>query len=480
MICQLIKILVCAIVGIVILAAYGNLWWYAAFLDAPELFIVMLGWHGLLLGALYWLRREAGEDRLKRGVLGSIFLAGIGLPLWAAIGPGVNPRYDPGNPDWIGWIVAAAAVVGLVFAIYGVCLFRRKSPPIPSWNPSKGLSGTVFGDSANFVAVIAGLGSYSLTGGGIGWWRIGFVGGLMALLVGLSLHRRWARNSAYRGSGVPEPEDTYGRSDEDKAVALFAEAVGVLTLLSLLSPTEGSVQLGFLIARNTGGFTIVLVAFVLAGLYLRSYFQNEYVRQQKFGLITSLLSTCVILILSSMAILAFLVVTVVLDPPPKGFQTAGQVFGILGALCWLLCELLSSFSVRQKIMDQGVEGLEAKDYWGGQKNLVEALGALATMIALIVFAFRPDLNPAGDSLGSLGTDQLTMGIFFLLGAIVSGLGTLGGIVIGIVKLATRPGSAGGGEAKAEDERFLHEQIKARRRQFSDSVSESGSRSSRGS
>jgi hypothetical protein len=444
MICQLIKVLVCAIVGIVVLAAYAGLWLYTAFLDAPELFIAMLVWHGLLLGVLYWLKREPGRDWLQ-GALGIVFLAGIGLPSWAAIGSGVNPRYDPGNPDWIGWIVAAAAVVGLFFAIYGVHLIRAKSPRIPAWNTSKGLSGTVFGDSANFVAVVAGLGSYSLMGGGIGWWRIGFVGGLLALLVGLSLHYRWVRNTAYHRGDAPKLEDTYGSSDDEKAVALFSEAVGVFTLLSLLSPTEGSVQLGVLIARNIVGLMIVLVALVLASLYLRRCSQNEYARQQRFNLITSLLSTCVILILSIAAILAFLVVTVVLDPPPKGFKTAGQVFGILGAWFWLLCELLSSFPVTLKMMHEGVEPLKAKDFWGWRKNLVEALGALATMIVLIVFAFRPDLNPEGGDLGSLGRDQLAMGIFFLFGAIVSGLGTLGGIAIGVFKLATRPESAAGAQ-----------------------------------
>jgi hypothetical protein len=437
-----LKILGIVALGLVLIASYIGLWLYASFLDAPEVFIVLLVWHAVAMVVLYWYRTpQATHQDAAQVVLGVVFWLGVSVPLWAAIGGGVNARYSPNNDALYGLLIAASVVVALFYLIYGGFLIFYAGTSVPSWNTHKGLSGSIFGDTANFVAVIAGLGSYSLLGATKGWWRLGLIGGIMALWVGLSLHYRWIHNSTVI--------DGHGSSVQDRLVTLFSQWVGIFTILALLAPTADNLVLNdppwsgsdASVVRS-GTLTSTIGMSVVIILFLTTWAPWNRLAlvpgSKKPGVRPAWVFALLVLVFTFAMAIVYTVVAFdsASNNVPGWPKVFGQVCGMLAAFLWMASELLSSWSTTQQMITHGIGGIALDDYWKWEKNIWEVLGALATFIALIVFAARPDLNPSTGGLGSMTTDQLGMAAFFFLGALVAGMGTARGILVGIINLAT--------------------------------------------
>lgn len=137
--------------------------------------------------------------------------------------------------------------------------------------------GQIFGDTANFIAVIAGLSAYNILSNlGSGWWHLGLVAGWLALLVGLSLHRRWLNLTE---NHIGQWIDEYGKRNwlligivyplkvaqnrRERASALASEIVGLMTILSVLAPTGAASATNVQIGSWVSFGLLILTAIVL-------------------------------------------------------------------------------------------------------------------------------------------------------------------------------------------------------------------------
>lgn len=97
------------------------------------------------------------------------------------------------------------------------------------WNVQKAFGGGLFGDFANTIGVLAGVGAYQLSKADESWFWLGQFGAFLAALVGLSLVMRWILQSGKMQEGNPKSTRWY---------ALGNFAIGIFTFLSITTPTS--------------------------------------------------------------------------------------------------------------------------------------------------------------------------------------------------------------------------------------------------
>lgn len=155
------------------------------------------------------------------------------------------------------------------------------------WNSQKLLGGSVFGDFANTIGVLAGVGAYQLSNQEEGWSWLGQFGGFLAIMVALSLCGRSIlevldpKTTEFRG------EESYSSARWMRWNALANFLVGSLTALSATSPILNSVtnQDNFELTQNwvfrsiwwTLALTVVLnLIFYMIWFYINRNEQRRY------------------------------------------------------------------------------------------------------------------------------------------------------------------------------------------------------------
>lgn len=435
------------LVALICVASYAGTWLYAAFL-LPGMYLAILGWH--VLGALllgWYLSQRPGVERA-----GTHALFWILWLLWTAVavlglilGPVLNGHYP---------LTIMALPFVIVLVAFLVQIIRSdpdlNAPPddmrigrgLPSWNVKKGLSGTIFGDSANFVAVVAGLSGYKILGDlGSGWWYLGLTGGWLALLVGLSLHARWLRQdrsplriTLANPNGWADPLGKAQNPDvsfEQRGAVVVSELVGLVTILSMLAPTSsnhtlvrigGFVSAGLLLAFAIGSW-------VYAARVLGRIPPGDEERRPVKG--SAIWTVAVQFVAAGFAI--WFAVEALGEPASiaGGFVTAATALGIVGAICWLLAELFSSWSTTKAWMQ--AQAVELLGYLKWEKNLWEILGALLAVVYLGISLSEPP-PPAGQAPPPFVLEGKTLwtSILFFCGALLGSIGTIRGIVAGIL------------------------------------------------
>ncbi len=136
-------------------------------------------------------------------------------------------------------ILYAAMMLALVgFYLYSLVMATstRRAGQVPDivrqfWSVQKAFGGGVFGDFANSVGILSGLGAYQLSNAGEGWFWLAQFAAFLAALVGLSLGMRWILEASSILEGAPKWTRWY---------ALLNFAVGAFTFLSITSPTESA------------------------------------------------------------------------------------------------------------------------------------------------------------------------------------------------------------------------------------------------
>jgi hypothetical protein len=451
--------LLAVLIGI---ASYLGIWVLTAF-RYPMMYVGILSWHvlmALLLGGyqVHKLKKHDGHGRRLLGfLLGLIGLGGIVTLLGLALG---LERYDLAITMAPFCVLAALVLVWMVWSKRAQAPRAKPDPArigpgLPRWNVHKGLSGTIFGDAANFLAVVAGLGGYKVLAeagnGGAGWWYLGITGGWLALLVGLSLHYRWLHTrrtlegmTAQNPNGWVDPFGKFQNPDtsfEQRAAAIVSEIVGVVTILSMLAPTDSNhsmVQIGGIVSASL----LLVFAGVCWVFGTRAALRMAKADIERSPAVWSTIWTGAVQFIAAGFAVGFTIAANAKGPIPGGFGTAATILGIVGALCWLLAELFSSWSVTKSWMQSGPTGV--RGYLGWEKNIWEVLGALATLVYLC--ANFAEIAPPGYESGviTFQVQTLWMTVLFFAGALWASIGTIRGIVAGVLNQLHKRGRAGGG------------------------------------
>lgn len=295
-----------------------------------------------------------------------------------------------------------------------------------SWNPRKMYSGTIFGDLANSLGVIAGMGASRIFVADV-WWWIGHVAALFAFAVGLSLLWR----SFDETPNVME-------SHKKKIIGLFNLIVGAATWLSLMLITTGNATL----VRRLDIRILWLVLFgivfvILIGITVKFQIVDRPLVSAKKARTNGLVVAAYwLVIVAVLTIAIILVVDVNLIVSSRATDVAGPVVGIFGILFWIGAELESWISSTRKINEQGINGASVLDYLIWEKNSWEILGGLTTIIFLS--AVVADAANGTEAAKGLQSTELYRIIFFI-GAIMALFGTLRGILSGILNRHTPVG-----------------------------------------
>lgn len=263
------------------------------------------------------------------------------------------------------------------------------------WNWDKALSGAALADLANSVGVLAGIGGHIILSQAAGWWWIGQLGTLLALIVGYSFWQRWL---------------VEGQSETPEA-GMLNTTVGVFTLLALMAPV--SLNPAFLHGWHaTEWFWIIflglLTAIIPTALILTRFNQHHTVHLDWPRVLSSLL----LLIWVGGAFTAMLLFQWYTPPEALVFW-----FGLIAAFAWLLAELISLGRLAKAWYDRG--DINVVNYMTFEKNLWQVTGALVIIVYLIT-------KQVGD------VSAFGWTLVFAIGASFAGFGTLRGVVTSLV------------------------------------------------
>lgn len=307
--------------------------------------------------------------------------------------------------------IGIVLLLGLLVLLHAVTLFRffyllRPRGPDPSalppqrlgnlWNWNKALSGSAFADLANSVGVLSGIGAHIILSQNPGWWWVGHLGALLALVVGYSFLQRWL---------------VEGRSETPEAGVLNT-TVGVTTVLAILTPAN--VNPAFLQGWHPIEWFWLLFLGLLAATLLVALILAQFNRYQTIHLDwrKAVAGALLFLLLggSFITILIF---------QWRTNQSANLVFwfGLVATGAWALAELLSLGRLAQRWYTQWE--VTVVTYMTFEKNLWQVVGALIIVVYLVVKQFG-DVAAFGWSLT------------FAIGAAFAGFGTLRGVVMSLV------------------------------------------------
>jgi hypothetical protein len=295
----------------------------------------------------------------------------------------------------------------------------------------KGLGGSIFGDVANMIGVLTGVGAYRLVAGDPhlirSWWWIGQMAAFLAGVVGLSLLWRWAISNPGGGEG------------EQKWPALFNWAVAAGTLLSLYAPTPANYPLagiteqtnaalacegipGCLVAFNdslgvNAGWTwlapmiilvLVSVAVVIVGF-----------RRGRFQSTGKGIFVIVVFIAITIATIITVVFAILGARSRADWTNFGAVIGILAVLAWISGEFFNYVKLTAEWRGNDTY-ISVLDYLDWEKNFWEIVGGIGTILFVAGNTWRPDWQPTND-------------MMFIVAAALGFLGTMRGILRGVLK-----------------------------------------------
>jgi hypothetical protein len=368
--------------------------------------ITLIGVIAVILIGL-WIRYRNWRDMQGFFSNVAIFLALVFLIDLVYVAAFDLPTLIDGFWGYIGIVI----LLGVLVLLHAITLLRffyllRPRGPNPAtqppqrlwglWNWNKALSGSAFADLANSVGVLSGIGAHIILSQNPGWWWVGHLGALLALVVGYSFLQRWL---------------VEGRSETPEAGVLNT-TVGVFTILALLTPVslnpaflQGWHPIEWFWLLFLGLLTVTLPAALLFAQFNR--YQSIHLEWRKLlvgGLLFILLGG------SFATLLAF---------QWRNQQSDSLVFwfGLVATGAWALAELISLGRLAQRWYTQWE--VTVVTYMTFEKNLWQVVGALIIVVYLIA-------KQVGD-VAAFGWS-----LTFAIGAAFAGFGTLRGIVMSLV------------------------------------------------
>ena len=301
------------------------------------------------------------------------------------------------------------------------------------WNPRKAFGGSIFGDVANTVGVLAGMGASRLFAPAA-WWWLGHVGALLALVVALSLLWRGFMEKKRQRSQNPlidaAPDENYAEADRRKYFGVLNLVVGFATWLSLMLITTGNAN-----EVRRGDIRLLWFIFSLAFLF---YLLSVTVYAARSGMDPTrrrAKGDIGILIVYWLLFVALVIMAALinfrLDLFPQSFTTAtaGAVVGLIGVLAWIIAEGANWGLLSFQFYEDQIIAVKALDYLVWEKNLWQVIGGLTTMIFLSA-VLADGVNSRPESAGLQSQDAIR--IIFIVGATLSLIGALRGILSGIL------------------------------------------------
>lgn len=340
-------------------------------------------------------------------------------------------------------IIGISIVGGLLFLSPLLLLFGAVRQFFKGiWNPLKGFSGSIFGDMANMIGVLAGIGGAKLFPDSAIYW-LGHAGAYMAFLVGVSSISLWSFGYAYRNIFSDEDDD------EEDEYKFFRDIKGLWLpgLLNLLVAQATFLALFIPIKTNqmqvsdngiaifwTVMFGVVLLAFLIFIIFTGvGSFGNSEIRF-RFVIPNIILG---LLIITNIVLVWVLFVPWSRDTYfPNWELLFAFIVGIIGAAAWIVAEGASLIDLTKEWFQEGAvmrrEGdltgtsFHVLKYLTWEKNLWQILGGLGLIIYL-------STDYAGISQTIFTVLGIKLWIFiFLLGAMFSFVGTVRGILSGIM------------------------------------------------
>jgi len=367
---------------------------------------------GLLIGGLVFTTLQANNRWFTTKIVVASLILGVLAILFTT--------------SVLWWSPAFLVGIGSLSLLLAIGLFIPHLSTIIRrfWNPKKAFGGGAFGDIANTVGVIGGLGGSKAFPASDGWWYIGISGGFLAYIVALSLAIRFIREkeSAQLNLNATPHNPAFlaqvQKAKDFKIYALINAGIGFLTLSSLLIPTTTINAYFANVAFSAIWFTLLLslVGFgiVVAFLLLRATTMS---RTENFVILLTCIPTIFLLALYA----AFRN-----SAPGAGFDWTGLIFGLLAVFLWILAEAISCGNLTTDWWNPNVV-FGITDYLIWEKNIWQFVGGFITFAFLVGVA--TDLSANRDcAISDCVQEWSVFTMLFIIGAILALFGTIRGII----------------------------------------------------
>jgi hypothetical protein len=421
-------------------AAYVAVWITTAYAEDPRWMFytfaglnVVAGLPMLFLPGRGSLSRPAASA-IALVVWGLLAAAGLALSIVALAGDPLD-TVSLKSIAWSGLALSSWLLVALAILVWK---YRGQVLRLPGW--LRDFAAGLLGESANFMAVVAGLGGYYI---------FGLAGGWLALLMGLWSHIRWLNLAKDTGNRwLDDFAKTYAQPDQmrvDRVKTLGSEVIGIVTILAILTPNgehSGLVEIGGWVSLGL----LALAALVLLACALYRHRRRVsgklrgWVPASAIGWAWVVLS-CILLVLG--AVLA----GVFAGYSDSNWPEVGRALGIVGALAIILLEAVDSFPFTQTLMGVASERTGYKsytsqsrlqNYLAWERNLWVILGTLFIIVDLVL-TWPLEVVPPNDPcapcleektvvLSGLNATGYVHTAVFIAGVSMAGLGTLRGII----------------------------------------------------
>lgn len=396
--------------------------------------ITLAGLIALILVGL-WIRYRTWRDMQGFFSNVAIFLALLLFIDLIYVATFDLPNLLTGFWGYLGIILLLGALVLLhaITLIRFFYLLRPRNPDLanlpPSrlwglWNWNKALSGGAFADLANSVGVLSGIGAHIILSANPGWWWVGHLGALLALVVGYSFLQRW----------LVEGESTTPEA------GILNTIVGACTLLAILVPVN--LNPAFLQGWHAIEWFWICFLGLLAATLLVALLLAQFNRYQNIRLDWRKGVAGAILFLLLGGSFAALLIFQWQTPA----ESAVFGFGLVATGAWALAELISLGRLAQRWYTQWE--ITVVTYMTFEKNLWQVMGALIIVVYLIA-----------KQVGDVAAFGWTL--TFAIGAAFAGFGTLRGVVMSLVSRRNKV-------VEAERGRVADAAQQARQRQLNES------------
>lgn len=368
--------------------------------------ITLVGLITLILVVL-WIRYRTWRDMQGFFFNVAVFLTVLLFIALVYVAAFDLPDLVAGFWGYVGLVLLLGALV-LLHALTLVRFFyllRPRNPDLANlapnrlgglWNWNKALSGSAFADLANSVGVLSGIGAHIILSANPGWWWVGHLGALLAVVVGYSFLQRWL---------------VEGRSETPEAGALNT-IVGTMTVLALLTPA--SINPPFLQGWHPLEWFWLLFLGLLTATLLAALILAQFNRYQTIHLDwRKMVAGALLFLLLGGSFITVLVFQWRTNQPAELIFW----FGLVATGAWAMAELISLGRLAQRWYTQWE--VTVVTYMTFEKNLWQVAGALIIVVYLVVKQFG-DVAAFGWSLT------------FAIGAAFAGFGTLRGVVMSLV------------------------------------------------
>jgi Ca2+/Na+ antiporter len=289
------------------------------------------------------------------------------------------------------------------------------------WNPDKGLGGGGFGDFANSVGILAGVGAYQLQGADPGWFWLGQFGAALAMLIGLSLCLRWIRKAKL--------DKKNPMTDDKWFSALMPYLAGVFTFLAIILSTD---SLENLVGEHAGWLSGLQTAFLGLMIILGAFMIYKFYESSR-----NFVWLLVGIVASNLICIIFLITFFMLQNDIPGWM--GPAFGILATLFGVTLEAVSLWQVENSFItgkafqrEESFLRFETLYYlknWKDPLRVMRGLDIVLGNLALFALVFWVCSSPPDPTSTDMQTYNPVQWFIFCGGIVLMVQASLGGIIM---------------------------------------------------